>query len=195
MAGSRDPTERRALVIARRSKQKEVEAMVEVRTAPIASHVPGRLRLRHDALRRGAVNAEVVTAIALLDGAISVAGNPRTAGVLVLYDAAILPPSAAESLVLGCLAAVADVERDEAPAAEPEISQEKPAKAERPSPRTRFAATYRKVRVPVNIAMLATLGGSLLALGIGRKAHAALGVAHLGVLALHLVQYRRRLVS
>lgn len=174
--------------------------MMRSRTASIASHVPGRLRLRHPALGRSAGNAEVVAALAVREGVSSAAGNPRTAGVLVLYDAAALPPDEAEVAVLNVLASVTGPEADGATAEDLEVgaSETSPSdaiSATRPSARTRFAATYRKVRVPVNIAMLATLGGSLLALGIGRKAHAALGVAHLGVLALHLVQYRRRLVS
>lgn len=174
--------------------------MMRSRTASIASHVPGRLRLRHPALGRSAGNAEVVAALARREGVSSAAGNPRTAGVLVLYDAAALSPDEAEAAALNVLASITGPEAAGTAAEDPEVgaSETSPSDAiatTRPSARTRFAATYRKVRVPVNIAMLATLGGSLLALGIGRKAHAALGVAHLGVLALHLVQYRRRLVS
>ncbi len=174
--------------------------MVEARTASIASHVPGRLRLRHGALRRPAVNAEVATTIAEHAGVVAATGNARTAGVLVLYDPAVLSSSEAEGLGWECLAAAAGLAVGE-PAeggpdlAEPVVARAGSADAARASARTRFATAYRKVRVPVNIAMLATLGGSLLALAVGRKAHAALGVAHLGVLALHLTQYRRRLVS
>ena len=174
--------------------------MMRNSTASVVSHVPGRLRLRHAALGRAAVNAEVAAAIIGTTGVTSATGNPRTAGVLVLYDTAVLRPGEAEDLARSCLASVGGAETGE-PAVEGLTSEEPVSPADgaaepaRPSAHTRFAATYRKVRVPVNIAMLATLGGSLLALGIGRRAHAALGVAHLGVLALHLVQYRRRLVS
>lgn len=174
--------------------------MMRHRNASIVSHVPGRLRLRHPALGRAGANAEVAATIAAAAGVVSVTGNPRTAGILVLYDVAVLPPDAAETVVDAGLTSVSGLDTVEPPVEEPDIGEAKPergqpAAAARPSARTRFATTYRRIRVPVNLAMLATLGGSLLALGIGRKAHAALGVAHLGVLALHLVQYRRRLVS
>ncbi len=170
------------------------------RRASIVSHVPGRLRLRHPALGRADVNAEVAAAIAAAAGVVSVTGNPRTAGVLVLYDAAALAPDRVEDLVRAGLAAVEGAEADGPPVEvahteTPKRSRIEAAEPAERSARSRFATAYRRVRVPVNLAMLATLGGSLLALGIGRKAHAALGVAHLGVLALHLVQYRRRLVS
>ena len=174
--------------------------MTTSRTGSIASHVPGRLRLRHAALRRAGVVDDVVVAITSGEGVTSVTGNPRTAGILVLYDVARLPPPEAEALAWAALVEIAGLANADWPDGggdpdEPDAVRIEPEATPRPSGRTRFATTYRKIRVPVNVAMLATLGGSLLALGIGRKAHAALGVAHLGVLALHLVQYRRRLVS
>ena len=174
--------------------------MTTSRTGSIASHVPGRLRLRHAALRRAGVVDDVVVAITSGEGVTSVTGNPRTAGILLLYDVARLPPHEAEALAWAALVEISGLADDDRTAGdrdpdEPDAARVEPEATPRPSARTRFATTYRKIRVPVNLAMLATLGGSLLALGIGRKAHAALGVAHLGVLALHLVQYRRRLVS
>ena len=182
------------------ANEMERGTMFPKRTEVIVSHVPGRLRLRHAALGRSTVNAEVVAEIARTEGVTSVDGNPRTAGVLVHYDAAVLAPPAAEDLCWTALVEIAGLEDgegfiDDLDLEEPTGTPTEARAKTRPSARTRFAATYRKVRVPVNVAMLATLGGSLLALAVGRRAHAALGVAHLGVLALHLVQYRRRLVS
>ncbi len=174
--------------------------MTTSRVGSIASHVPGRLRLRHAALRRAGVVDDVVVAITSGEGVTSVAGNPRTAGILVLYDVARLPPPEAEALAWAALVEVAALADDDRPDGggdpdEPDAVRIEPGATSRPSGRTLYATTYRRIRVPVNVAMLATLGGSLLALGVGRRAHAALGVAHLGVLALHLVQYRRRLVT
>ena len=174
--------------------------MMRNRTASTASHVPGRLRLRHAALGRATVVTSVVEALAARPGVTSVTGNPRTAGILVLYDGAVLTPREAEDLAWTSLVEIAGFEGGEPSIEDPDLDERNAPRVDtaappRPSARTRFATTYRRIRVPVNVAMLATLGGSLLALGIGRKAHAALGVAHLGVLALHLVQYRRRLMS
>ncbi len=158
--------------------------MTSKRSASIVSSLPGRLRLRHPALRRRSVAAEVAAALAGRPGMRSAEANPRTGGLLITWDAALLPLAEAEAAALAALAAASGGKTEAAPATEI-----------RSPPRRRFAATYRRIRVPVNVGMLVTLGGSVVALAASRRAHAALGVAHLGFLALHLVQYRRRLVT
>lgn len=169
----------------------------------VASRLPGRLRLRGDALRRPRRNEEVRSLIAAWEGVTKAEGNPATGGLLLRYDPARLDPAELEARAL----ALADPPPPARPQAQPqqaEFSQTTPPHhygahahphrypVKRPAakPAANPRATARRL---TNIAMLATMAGSLAALAWGKKLHALIGMAHVGFLALHLFDHRRKL--
>lgn len=63
----------------------------------IASSLPGRLRLRHRALRNSAQLDILHAAVARWRGVITVTANPRTGSLLIQYDPARLAPARIEA--------------------------------------------------------------------------------------------------
>lgn len=152
----------------------------------VASRLPGRLRLRGDALRQPRRNAELRTLFAGWDGVIAAEGAPATGGILLRYDPARVAPADIEARALAAVDP-------------PPIPPQTPLAAVRVSAAHRYpikppAIKPVSARRLVNIGMLASMAGSLIALAYGKKLHALIGVAHLGFLALHLVDHRRKLI-
>ena len=145
----------------------------------IASHVPGRLRLRAPTLRGQAANLAAQAEAASWDGVLSVEGSPTAASLLIHYDATRMTPGQAAGL------AVRLVPTEPEPAPGP------------PPPATPSAFDERLWRLnrPAKLGMLASLAGSLAALTVGKKAHAALGVLHLAFLTIHLANHRKKLTK
>lgn len=154
--------------------------------SPLVSRLPGRLRLRHDWLRRTDDNCAFRATLAGWEGVLSTEGNAATGGVLVLYDPARLAPSDMEERVAACLAEMVG-------AAAPPTSVAKPTRRPR---RSKFQGVLDDgdIHRVVKIGMMATMGGSLLALAASKKFHAVLGGLHLAFLAFHLVKYRKKLL-
>jgi hypothetical protein len=144
----------------------------------IVSSLPGRLRLRHAVLRQPAVNAALSAEIAGWAGVTAATGNAATGGLLVLYDAGgvsrAIVESRAKGRVLSHVAGAAEQDADDEP--------------------TDLWEAIGAFNRPAKIGMLATLGASLMALTVSRRAHAAFGGAYLGLLAVHLLKHRRKLV-
>lgn len=147
--------------------------------SPIVSHVPGRLRLRAPELRRRGRNGEVCAALAAWDGVLSAEGNPATGGILLRYDAARVAPAAIQARLAEMFAPISD-EADE-----DDILFETPANGLSLWDLNRYAKW----------GMLGALGGSLAALAVGKKLHAALGAAHVAFLLVHLANHRGRLLD
>ncbi|HRJ61479.1 MAG TPA: hypothetical protein PKZ97_13600 [Azospirillaceae bacterium] len=171
----------------------------------VASRLPGRLRLRGDALRRPRRNQELRAQIAAWEGVTAAEGNPATGGLLLRYDPARLDPAELEARALALI--------DPPPPAPPQAPP-----AHVATPPHHYGAHSHPHRFPVkrpaaaksgtnpganpratarhltNIAMLATMAGSLAALAWGKKLHALIGMAHVGFLALHLLDHRRKLI-
>lgn len=154
--------------------------------SPLVSRLPGRLRLRHDWLRRTDDNHAFRATLAGWEGVLSTEGNAATGGVLVLYDPARLAPSDMETRVSACLAEMIGTAAPPSPAA-------KPARNLRRS-KLQGVLDDGDIHRVVKIGMMATMGGSLLALAASKKFHAALGGLHLAFLAFHLVKYRKKLL-
>lgn len=154
--------------------------------SPLVSRLPGRLRLRHDWLRRADDNGVFCATLAGWDGVLSAEGNAATGGVLVLYDPARLAPSDMEARVAACLAEMIGTATPPTPAAKP---------ARRPR-RNKIQGVLDDgdIHRVVKIGMMATMGGSLLALAASKKFHAVLGGLHLAFLAFHLAKYRKKLL-
>jgi len=148
----------------------------------IVSHLPGRLRLRHPELRMVSRNQALQATLRGWDGVLSVTGNHVTGGVLIHYDAARIPPADMETRIgaaLWPLVSGKSAERTKTP---------EPPPSSTPSPMS------WRVNRAAKIGMLGSLSGTLLALAVGKKLHAAFGAAHLAFLAAHLTIHRKKLL-
>lgn len=148
----------------------------------IASSIPGRIRLRHAALRNPLRLQQLEDRIGEWAHVQSAASNPKAGSLLVRYDAAALN---AHEFAARCETALAELlPRTEAPA---------PVAAPRPLPR----GGTRRVRANrlAKRGMLASLALSMLLAAAGSKRwHAMTGVFFLHALGVHLWVHRHHLV-
>lgn len=145
----------------------------------IASHVSGRLRLRHPGLRNPIRSDHVSALLRERPAVLSVEANPAAGSLLIRYDQALSAPERMEADLLDLLAAAGL-------AANPAVDQSEKSEADR-EPAARRLNRYAK------IGMLASLSASLAALTVGKRAHAAFGALHVGLLMIHLANHRSRL--
>lgn len=143
-------------------------------SAGIVSRLPGRLRLRATELKQAGRNAALCRELAEWSGVLSAEGNSQTGGVLLHYDATTVAPVVMEARVVARLGELAPV----------------PAAAEtKPGERLWRMNRYAKW------GMLGSLSGTLLALTVGKKMHAALGALHFVFLSVHLANHRSKLLK
>jgi len=139
---------------------------------PVASSIPGRLRLRAPGLRNPVQLENLRTTIAQWSGVLAVEANPTTGSLLIRYDAEKL-----------------SIERCEAHALE--LIGKSPGKLR--APKVGAGGTARvKTNRWAKRGMLASLTVSLLLAATGAKRwHALTGVLFLHALAVHLWAHRR----
>lgn len=141
----------------------------------IVSSVPGRIRLRDDALRRLAPLERLRTVLAAIDGVLSAEANAVAGSIVLRYDAARVAQPALEAQV--------DAAANAALAA-----------SHRSQPR-RTHSPQRRVNRYAKYGMLGSLATSLAFAATGRKRwHAASGGLFLVCLAMHLAMNRRDLL-
>ncbi len=145
----------------------------------IRSHIPGRLRLRSPDPRRPRRNAAACEAMRSWEGVRSVDPNPATGSILLHYDAARLDKAAVEARIMALFA------EDPAP---PAGETDAPAEAES------GLSLWRLNRV-AKLGMMGGLAGSMAALAVGKKMHAALGAVHVAFLLIHMANHRKRLLD
>lgn len=150
-----------------------------MQTSPIASHIPGRLRLRADALRRRTTSDALASDLRSWEEVSRVEANPRTGGMLVLYDRSVGMEAFAARIAVACEGLRGAAE---------------PAPPRRKS-KARLIFDLRDWNRTAKIGGLASMAALLAVLPASRAAHAALGVAHLGFLALHLANHRKKLLQ
>lgn len=141
----------------------------------IVSHIPGRLRLRSPELRSTARNREISALLAAWNGVLSAEGKPACASILLRYDPGRISPADLAAGIAELFPAPAAPDGGEAPVKASELlwSMNRPAK----------------------IGMLGALGGSLLALSVGKSMHAVLGAMHVGFLLIHLANHRKKILQ
>lgn len=145
----------------------------------IASSVPGRLRLRDPALRRGPALSRLATDLAGLPGVLGVAANDQAGSVVVTYDAGRIARSEMEAAALRVAEAVLGPSGGSETAIWHRMA---------PSRRVRINRYAKR-------GMLASLLVSLaLAAGGVKRWHAWSGGAFLAFLAAHLAVHRRHLL-
>ena len=143
----------------------------------LASHVPGRLRLRGAALRSAKMLARVREAVLQCDGVLECRINARVGSVLLRYEPQRLPQQA----LLARLATTL-------PAAAQQATPDAAAQVQR-ARRRRVQAARRRVNTAVQYGMALSLGTSLLAAARGATgAHVAAGNVFLALLALHVIR-------
>lgn len=141
----------------------------------IASHIPGRLRIRQAGLRPVAANAAAVAELGTWPGVMAVEGRPTSGSLILRYAPDILLPESVESRVRARF--------------EPEASA--PAASEAAD----GGLSLWSLNLPAKLGMLGSLGGALLALAVGKKAHAVLGAMHVAFLLVHLVNHRKKILQ
>lgn len=151
---------------------------------PIASHLPGRLRLRESTLRDAARNRAISDTIAGWRGVAAADGNPRTGGILVRYDPAIVGPAEME-------------ERARAAITPPPPPAEPAGEGDDATTGNGYGngGRLRRANRVAKIGMLATMATMLAALAFSKRVHAAAGVLHVGLLMIHLARHRKGLLK
>jgi len=149
----------------------------------IASHVPGRLRLRHPDLRSAGRNAETAAALAAWTGVAAAEGKPACGSIVLRYDPERIAPAEIQAR-LHALFAVADEVADEAAAA--------PGTA---PPEEGEGLSLWSFNRPAKVGMLTALAGTLIALSVGKKLHAVFGALHVAFLLVHLANHRKKILQ
>ncbi len=152
--------------------------------ARIVSSIPGRLRLRGDALHDPVLLRQLSDRVAHWRHVAAVEGNPRTGSLLVHYDAARLDRACCEQRALAAAANVLGTTHVKVSAGE----------TAQPAPR-HGAPSRVKANRWAKRGMLASLATSLLLAAVGSKRwHALTGVLFLHALAVHLWVHRRHIL-
>lgn len=142
----------------------------------IVSHLPGRLRLRDPGLRLPPRNEGLRVECGAWDGVIAVEGNPKAGSLLLHYDVTRIQPEDMEVRVAQRLAVLLGHDSAIGSAAA-------------------FGEALWSLNRPAKMGMLASLAASLLALSVGKKAHAVFGALHLAFLTVHLANHRKKLLK
>lgn len=153
--------------------------------SPIASRLPGRLRLRAPELRQRRFNEALVAEFSGWDAVLSVEGNGAAGSILLRYDASRVDPAGMEARAAARLGPPAGASQSEA---SPELPSETPGVPA-------AGSVLWPLNRPAKIGMLASLTASMLALTVGKKPHAVLGALHLAFLMIHLANHRRKLLQ
>lgn len=158
----------------------------------LVSCLPGRIRLRHPALRDKRCNARLATALSTLNEALTVEPNLTAGSVLFRYDPTRCDRRAMEARV----GALCGRELGE-PATAAEPAEERTGAADTPAPaaaRRRSAA--KQFNRLAKLAMLASFPLSLALAAQGEKRlHAVTGGAFTLFLLVHLIVHRRHLTQ
>lgn len=156
-----------------------------IRVNCIVSSIPGRLRLRHPALRNPARLEKLEHRLAAWPQVLELKANPATGSLLLRYDVVGLGEAECASR---CEAALADLLPR--PPEKVAVVDAPPAK-----PRSTRARTLRANRLAKR-GMLASLVASMLLAAAGAKrGHIWTGMFFLHALGVHLWVHRRTLIS
>lgn len=149
---------------------------------PVASSIPGRLRLRAPALRTPETLLHLAAQLSALDASCRVESNPRCGSLLLRYDATHLDQQTAESAALALFA----------PKMTPFPEQGERGK----TLRRHDTRTSLKLNRYAKYGMLASLGASLVYAATGAtRAHALTGAVFVACLGAHLAVHRHRLTA
>ncbi|OYD81200.1 hypothetical protein [Azospirillum brasilense] len=154
------------------------------RISPIASAVPGRIRVRHPSLRRTDRFQEALGRLEASDAVRVSESNPAVGSFLLTYDPAAVTPEDARSQVEALLSAA--LHPAEAPP---------PSDAPAPVAEGKPAAPELKWRInrAAKIGMMGSMAATLAALGVGKRVHAGFGTLFVAFMLVHMTVQRKRL--
>lgn len=150
----------------------------------IASHIPGRLRVRDRRFLADDYREEVLLGLAALDSTIVCESNPRCGSLLLHYDPARLAPERLAGWLAARFGAAATEPSPTAPGHGAPLAAD----------RLRRVAGRNTNRV-AKYGLLASIAVMLLALGRSTRLHAAAGGLNMAFLALHLLHHRTKLLK
>ena len=160
--------------------------MKEALAKYIRSYVPGRIRVRHPALRDEEKASAAAKFLMELEGAVSATPNPRVGSLLFTYDPKKLTLETLEGMATFCLP--------------PEVQRRKEESGKEILAKLDPLHATKIVNRNVNRAMTAAFALVLLGLvpgvfpGKRLALHTAAGSAFTALLAWHLARYRRTLL-
>lgn len=152
------------------------------RTSPIASAVPGRIRVRHPLLRRTDRFQEALSRLEALDAIRVTESNPAVGSVLLSYDPAVVPPDDARSQVEALLSAVLH------PAEAPPVPDAPVAESKPAAPELKW-----RINRAAKVGMMGSMAATLAALGVGKRVHAGFGTLFVAFMLVHMTVQRKRL--
>lgn len=161
----------------------------------LCSRLPGRIRVRHPALRARAGHSTLAEQLARWDGMISVEGNLSTGSLLLHYDVARCVPADMEARVAEAAAAIIGITATPAatPAPTPRLAPTPQLAAI--SRRITSRSTLRQLNRGAKIGMMASLPLSLAALAFSKRTHTAAGVVFVALTLVHMTANRRYLLT
>lgn len=158
------------------------------RSSPIASAVPGRVRVRHPLLRRAGRVHAVAARLEAIPGVRVAAVDPVVGSLLALYDPDACDPGDAERRIAAAAVAVLD------PGPGPEDAPE-PGAGPGVEPSGRGRGIKRRINRAAKIGMMGSMALSLGALGVGKRLHAGAGAVFVALMLTHMAVHRKRLLD
>ena len=149
----------------------------------VRSYMPGRLRLRHPALKSPEAASALNDFLGKMEGVTALEINPRVGSLLLYWDPEKLDIESLKAMALMFLP-----------------KEEKAEEAEKPCPLSGLNPLHstKAVNQFVNRSMTATfllmLSGLVPGLRLGRQVHVAAGAAFAALAAWHMARYRKTLV-
>lgn len=162
------------------------ESRLTAKNGPLASRLPGRLRLRDRALRGRALYDSLMAEFRGWPGVVSLEGSLTTGSILLHYDVEQVSQADMEAKVMAAIAPVLGT-------AEPVVS-EAPAHVRAEAPAYRRALARRLNRYS-KIGMMISLPLSLAALAASKRVHAGAGGLFVALMLVHMTVHRRHLLK
>jgi hypothetical protein len=155
---------------------------------PVASSIPGRLRLRAPSLRAPKTLARLAAQLGALDVSCRVETNPCCGSLLLRYDTTRLAQASVEAAALAWFAP--------ASTGSPAPQSGRAQKPLRQKPLRHYTRTSLKLNRYAKYGMLASLGASLVYAATGAtRAHALAGAVFVACLGAHMAVHRHRLTA
>ena len=152
----------------------------------LVSSLPGRLRVRHHALRGTELHQGLLSAFRAWPGVIAAEGNLKTGSILLHYDVARVAQVDMEARVLEAALGFAAGPEPAAPEAPPQHPRSVSASRR---------ALIRRLNRYSKIGMLGSLALSLAALTASKRVHAGAGGVFVALMLVHMGVHRHHLLK
>lgn len=165
----------------------------------IASSIPGRIRLRHAALRRPERLELLARRLSDWPEALTLEPNARTGSLLLHYDASLLAPAESERRCVAALQALLPQPPSPEPATDSTLQPAAqgpttPAAASTSAATARGSRRVRANRVAKRLMLASLLATLVLAAAGAKRWHIGAGLLFVHALGVHLWVHRRHLL-